>query len=337
MSNIYGTAYLAPATADLSGIDNNPDKKGDFIGFTFDGTHSSVLGIVRVSDGSRYQETLLPEFSNKTVNVPGSNRTDYMGMEYTQRIIPISFAFDNVTESQLRDIKSLFSTKTPRPFVFDESPYKTYYVKANSSPRITYLCFDESEQNNGKNEYKRIYKGEGTIDLISFFPYGFCNPRTTNFSAMKNIDEWEVSSGLDGILDQDKKVELDDLEVYNCGDFETPFWVELQTSQLPDGFIKLWDNNADPSKDEPINVLRWEKSGDMKDDFPKDDLIIIDGRTQLIEGYQKINDSPILYKKTGRIYNKFIKEGNWFNLPTGGNLNIRSSGIEKINYNILYI
>ena len=34
--------------------------KGDYIGFTFGDVHSSELGLVRVSDGSRYNEDLLP-------------------------------------------------------------------------------------------------------------------------------------------------------------------------------------------------------------------------------------------------------------------------------------
>jgi len=34
--------------------------KGDFISFSFNGVHSSELGITRTSDGSRYNENLLP-------------------------------------------------------------------------------------------------------------------------------------------------------------------------------------------------------------------------------------------------------------------------------------
>jgi len=34
--------------------------KGDFLGFTFNGVHSSELGLTRVSDGSRYNENLYP-------------------------------------------------------------------------------------------------------------------------------------------------------------------------------------------------------------------------------------------------------------------------------------
>jgi hypothetical protein len=34
--------------------------KGDYLGFTYNGVHSSDLGIVRTSNGSRFDENLLP-------------------------------------------------------------------------------------------------------------------------------------------------------------------------------------------------------------------------------------------------------------------------------------
>jgi hypothetical protein len=34
--------------------------KGDYLGFTYNKRHSSTLGIVRTSDGSRFNENLLP-------------------------------------------------------------------------------------------------------------------------------------------------------------------------------------------------------------------------------------------------------------------------------------
>ena len=53
--------------------------RGDYLGFTYNGFHSSDLGIVRVSDGSRYSENLLPSFQDKTVTVPGKDETYYFG------------------------------------------------------------------------------------------------------------------------------------------------------------------------------------------------------------------------------------------------------------------
>jgi hypothetical protein len=34
--------------------------KGDYMGFTYNNIHSSTLGIVRTSNGSRFNENLLP-------------------------------------------------------------------------------------------------------------------------------------------------------------------------------------------------------------------------------------------------------------------------------------
>ena len=39
--------------------------KGDFLGFSFDGIHSSQLGITYVSSSDRYDEDLFPEVKDK--------------------------------------------------------------------------------------------------------------------------------------------------------------------------------------------------------------------------------------------------------------------------------
>jgi phage-related protein len=61
------------------------ELKGDYIGFTFNGVHSSDLGIVRVSNGSRFDENLLPTIKDKTVEVSGRDGAYYFGSQYTQR------------------------------------------------------------------------------------------------------------------------------------------------------------------------------------------------------------------------------------------------------------
>ena len=79
--------------------------KNDFIGFTFNGVHSSTLGITRVSNGSRYTEDLLPTYQDKVVDAPGTDETYYFGSYYKQKVINISIAFDDLTEAQIRKIK----------------------------------------------------------------------------------------------------------------------------------------------------------------------------------------------------------------------------------------
>ena len=70
----------------------------DFVGFSFGGVHSSTLGIIRTSEGSRYNQNLLPTIQEQTVQVPGGEGTYYFGSNYTQRQFSISIAFDSLTE-----------------------------------------------------------------------------------------------------------------------------------------------------------------------------------------------------------------------------------------------
>ena len=408
--------------------------KGDFIGFTYGGVHSSELGIMRVSNGSRYSETLLPEFSNKTVNVPGANRVDYLGMESTQKSFPIDFAFDSVTEEQLRKMKRLFGSEKPLPLVFDESPYKTWYAKVGGNPSFNYICFDEedirfkkiieyheerehfvedyiintdynfnnqilkvifdvevpeigkvqeevfvdSSKNfsdiyyildyyglrmnisffdkkveivfssyiydytyndwiNGpvttknfniifleKNIHnKRIYKGEGKVDLVSFYPYAFCDPNfAIGYDSTKQPDnyyEWIDASGL-------REEKLVDNEVYNPGDFEAPFWLKITDLDIDDNNNKSLQSGGIEIDG---NSLKW-LAGAINED---DTYIIVDGRTQLIEGY---NDNG----KTGRIYNHLITSGNWFKIPISTDENptftVDKPDGSELHYKILY-
>ena len=59
----------------------------DFTGFSFDGIHSSRLGIVRVSGGDRYDEGLIPEIDDKTTEIPGNDGEYFFGKMYPD-VIP---------------------------------------------------------------------------------------------------------------------------------------------------------------------------------------------------------------------------------------------------------
>jgi len=64
----------------------------------------------------------------------------------------------------LRRLKQVFSTKKPQRFILDEKPYKYYMMKVAQSAIIQHLCFD-------LDEGTRIYKGEGTLNLVAYYPY----------------------------------------------------------------------------------------------------------------------------------------------------------------------
>ena len=146
-----------------------PDFKGDFMGFTY-GTdaegkpvHSSDLGIVRVSDGSRFNENLLPTIQDKTVQVPGGDGTYYFGSYYTQRQFTINYAFDDLTEEGVKRLKSHFGDKKIHDLVFDERPDRIYSAKVTGTATIKHIPFDSSG--------KTIYKGEGSIQFTCYYPF----------------------------------------------------------------------------------------------------------------------------------------------------------------------
>lgn len=171
----------------------------DFVGFSFNGVHSTDLGIKRTSDGSRYNENLLPTFQDRTVQVPGGNGTYYFGSQYTQRQIPVSFAFDALTEEMFMKLRSIFSDQEIHELWFDEAPYKIYSAKVQSAPTIKYICFDV--------EGARIYKGEGSINFICYYPFAKAKHRFLkdyykkddkgeSIPIYSNMDEWKAASGL---------------------------------------------------------------------------------------------------------------------------------------------
>lgn len=206
-------------------------QKGDFIGFTFNGTHSSDLGIVRTSNGSRYNTNLLPSSSDQTVAVPGGDGVYFFGTNYQTRVFQLQIASDEISEETMRRIQQTWGDKEIHELIFDETPYKVYMAKCTNMPQFNFLCFDENNQ--------RVYKGEGSVEFTCYYPYAksrykfldqygededphmavpewnsdevvlgdqffhhhhlLGNPHTSIESSMKdlcNIDEWSAASGM---------------------------------------------------------------------------------------------------------------------------------------------
>ena len=150
--------------------------KGDFISFTYNGVHSTELGIVRVSSSNRYNDSLLPMIQDKTNQVPGNDGTYFFGSNYTQRPITIDVAFDEVTEDQIRLMRATFGDRMIHQLIFDDEPYKVYYAKVTGTPQIKYIPFGSP----------RIYKGEGTFTFTCFDPFAHCP------NDYKYLDQWAI-------------------------------------------------------------------------------------------------------------------------------------------------
>lgn len=133
----------------------------DFIGFSFDGVHSSYLGLKRVSDGQFYNEQLQPNFENKLKTITGMDGQLYFGANYSEKEFKIKVAFDSVTEKQFRQITALFSTKKICNLIFDERPYKMYKVRLTAPIELSYVCFNEPRKTIGEaRDGIRIIKRE---------------------------------------------------------------------------------------------------------------------------------------------------------------------------------
>lgn len=284
--------------------------KGDFIGFSFNGYRSESLGIVRVSDGSRYNEDLVPTAQDKTVQVPGGDGFYYFGSDYTQRQFSINIAFDELTEKEFRELQQVFGTKELGKLVFDERPYKYYMVKS-SKPQLKYICF-------GK-EGERIYKGEGTLTFTAYYPFAksvfkFLEKEIEKETGKEvyvlrktysNIEEWAEASGMkaQGALDKVPKSPTEGvypISVYNAGDLEADFILKFNGAPNSAMNIELSQQNI-AGKKGFLNLKKFDLKG-------TDIGFQINTKTNLIEGF---NTKGL----TGILYNENIIQGDFFKIP----------------------
>lgn len=214
-------------------------RNTDFIGFTFNGRHSSEFNIYSVSDGSRYQDNLVPNPVDYTEQIPGGVGQYYFGSDMDIKEFPLSIAYDKLTEEKLRELRTWLAPDAVGELIFDERPYKVYTAKIGSSPSISFLCFDEYNKQTGKKY--RVYKGEGSINFICYYPLGVTSGDMKELkyyrnltSDYANVDEWAVSSGMLENLNTtgantgyDHYITLPDgskgIQLYNPGDKETDF------------------------------------------------------------------------------------------------------------------
>lgn len=290
----------------------------DFIGFSFDDVHSSDLGVLRVSDGSRYNEYLLPTSQDVTVQVPGGDGTYYFGSYYTGKPFPISIAFDSLTEKQLRKLRQTFTLKKIGRLVFDEAPYKYYMAKVVSQPQLKYICF-------GRPGEPRVYKGEGTIQFMAYYPYA----KSTHLSLKDsegnfykefqdaNRVEWAEESGLP---ETSPSLSGATIAVKNVGDLEMD-WRALYSFDSQWGIPSRIEING-------VGLLTLSNVTQMTGDS----YIAINSKTNLIEGLDA-DENP-----TGNLYNKYISGGAFFKIPVG-NYNFSTTGgtgCYRLDYEYIY-
>ena len=294
--------------------------KGDFIGFSFNEHRSESLGIVRVSDGSRYNEDLVPTTQDKTVQVPGGDGFYYFGSDYTQRQFSINIAFDELTEKQFRELQQVFGTKELGKLIFDERPYKYYMVKS-SKPQLKYICFGKDGE--------RIYKGEGTLTFTAYYPFAKSIFKFLNEYDNKNKDEWKGASGMKAEKGTYDIVSNNgSISVYNAGDLETDFILKfsLPVDNTPIGDIKITLSKENAGKVEAfLDLNGFSKKG-------ADTGFQINTKTNLIEGFN-------VEGLTGTLYNENITQGDFFKIPPreeGYQISVTGATPIEIVYDYIY-
>lgn len=308
--------------------------KGDFISFTYNGVHSTELGIVRTSSSNRYNDQLVPTSQDKTVPVPGGNGTYFFGSYYTQRAITLDIAYDEVTEETLRRMRKVFESDTVHPLIFDDEPYKVYYAKVTGQPTLKYIPFQnyDSEFLNGT---PRIYKGEGTINFTCYDPFAHCpwNHKYLNLQwdasvpappwyKYENKDEWGLSAHLLSTWEGYDNHSYDDSQyvLYNPGDVEADFQLIIPFNDCKEiSSLTLQETDSQYSESLYIDFSNINIKSSYN---PSTESVHVNfnSKNNLLE--EMIRDDTISttdvskqYRKTGKIYNEALKTTVWFKIP----------------------
>lgn len=236
----------------------------DFLAFSFNGKHSwDDFHIYRVINGDRYEENLSPTLTDKTAEVPGGDGMYYFGTTHKQKEFNISFAFDHLTEIQLREMKKWLNGKEMGDLWFSEAPYKVWSAKPTGNSSVKYIPFDElNEQGNTV----RIYKGEGSVQFIAYWPYAHTpdaivqwddneekyvevgsGKKISSYEGFSNRGEWEAASGL-----MDEAV----CQGENFGDLPAPFVLTYNGPLLKNTVFSVGEKEIILGEDCPN--LKWD-------------------------------------------------------------------------------
>ena len=177
---------------------------------------------------------------------------------------------------------------------------------------------------------KRIYKGEGTISFVAYYPFARGVYKfETDTKDIINVEEWIDASGLKGATKDNYNSfsEEGNCNLYNAGDLPTDFKLIVNIENKPTNITLKTNEN------QIIGSLNFSLAKQGSDTYVR-----FNSATQLIEGLKQPTDGE--FELTGNLYNKYITEGDWFKIPVGESvINIaETSHSDKptIDYDYLY-
>lgn len=184
-----------------------------------------------------------------------------------------------------------------------------------------------------RTQTQRVYKGEGKISFICYFPFA-----KSVFKTLPNENnDWAFSSGILS-ADDYNGVDVYDAEtgiinVYNGGDLPTGFRLYLPAAALGNStridYVSL-NNTATLN----LNAITL-KTGDIG--------VLIDTNNSLVIGVFSIGNDVTDIVTTGNLYNQYVSSGSFFKLETNSSksdnatitITNGAAGI-KIYYDYLY-
>lgn len=346
----------------------------DYVGFKFDGVHftifphqsenqNSVIKLTRVSEGDRYSNNLLPQAQDATVDVPGGDGTYYFGTNFKYKQFDINFAFDELSEQNIRRLRQIFSKRNSlAPLIFDEEPYKYWMVKCQGMPQLRTICFVKDEELDDINLIhatdlanattsntwptytqvgERVYKGEGTVSFIAYYPYARCGSNGTgkwqsDYSVTwasdkiyaPTMSQWVGAAGLAASRSNYDVISNNTVLTYNPGDLDADFKVvtSLPSSSASSNLFAIQTGGFD-------NIISISSIGDLRAAATNnsDSYLSYDSRTELLEGCSSSGVS------TGHLYNRYINPNSTlFKISTGEATFTASASIRSLNYDYIY-
>lgn len=287
----------------------------DYTDFRFGNYHTKDLHLVVVSSSDRYQKNLLPEPTDYTEEVPGGDGTYYFGQLYKDREIECNVAFDSITEQDFRKISQVFSTDKPQDLVFDELPYKTYKAKLKAKPEFNYICFRD------KDTGQRVYKGEGVLTFICYFPYAYC------------FNKYIVRAADYYLKNPPEKI------IKESALFENPYEKKKQTiyNKHTKDFYNVENNMKEPWKG-GYPTIQQVQAGELYFNTPDGEKSIVDVRRYWDnipkwQGTAKLLTTPTLDYDQELIYMPQYSKVDYYNMDTGFNQANALIGSRLLVYN----
>ena len=328
-------------------IFSNPVYDFEFLGFTFDGKHSSEFGLTVVSPGGLYQENMFASFEDKTIQVTGKEGVYYFGTEIRTKDLSVQLAFDHLTSENYRKIKQWLSPKKIGKLIFDERPYKYYWVKISTPPVFSYIPFEEEIE----EVLTHVFKGEISISFISHDPYGYCD--TSLLSEIEvydpesgyikpyvygNIPGWYMESGLidyttENIISAGNtsftNVAIGNIAnsaiFYNCGVIDSPLKFDFEIAAFNNGGTPMMLNNATTNTSFQFTSLRT---------IP----MVITNSVMNSASYWKIFCDPSKGQVTANIAGTIVNigsvhNGEFLKLQPGDNILSTNKDITNVHFN----